>query len=78
MVYMYLYEGVPISCCDAYEEGDGDIHIRDVTCDSSETNITSCTYFNNTVPITHQHDVGVKCRQGLYYINSPFANIYNL
>ena len=51
-------------CCHLFEEGSGDIPIRDVTCGGSEANITACMYVNNTVLTNHQLDVGVQCQQG--------------
>ena len=56
--------GGAIPCCDVFGEGVGDVHIHDVRCVDSETNITGCTYRNNTGYKTHQHDVGVQCQQG--------------
>ena len=51
-------------CCGYYGEGNGTIHIQQVTCSGSERNITSCNYINNTVITSHAQDVGVKCQQG--------------
>ena len=59
-----MNEGLSVPCCDAYGEGDGNIHIRDVTCTGSEENITSCSYFDNTLRTNHQLDVMVQCQQG--------------
>ena len=59
-----MYQGLSVPCCDAYGEGDGFIHIQEVTCTGSEKNITSCSYVNNTVRTNHHLDVMVQCQQG--------------
>ena len=60
------YEGEPVPCCEMFGEGNGDIHVRDVACYGTEINVTSCTYTNDTGPLSHQMDVGVQCQQGMY------------
>ena len=50
------------------------IPIREVTCVGSEANVFTCTYVNNTVPRSHQQDVGVQCEQGEYI----YALLYSL
>ena len=59
-----MYQGVSVPCCDAYGEGEGNIHIQEVECVGSEKNITSCRYVVNTVRINHQQDAMVQCQQG--------------
>ena len=53
-----------IPCC-TFGEGNGPIHIHNVTCADSETIITDCNYLNNTAITSHQQDVGVQCQQGI-------------
>ena len=54
------------SCCDTFGEGGGPVHLHNVSCAGSETNITECEHLNNTAIMNynHQRDVGVKCQQG--------------
>ena len=63
-IRFFIFKGIAVPCCDTYGKGSGMILIRDVTCDGSETNVTSCIYLNNTVLRSHQQDVGVQCEQG--------------
>ena len=57
---------LPIPCCDIFGEGSGPVHLHDVSCTGSETNLTECEHLNSTVIMSndHQQDVGVKCQQG--------------
>ena len=64
ILWPHIHTGSPIPCCDLYGEGNGATHIKNVTCTGSEGNITTCTYFNVTVPSSHKYDVGVHCQQG--------------
>ena len=56
--------GRAVPCCSSYGAGSGHILIRDVYCLGSESNITECTYYDVTVDLSHQYDVGVECHQG--------------
>ena len=62
--YIPSIGGIQIPCCDLFGDGSGPVHIHSVTCVGTETNITNCTYLNNTVITSHQQDVGVQCQQG--------------
>ena len=52
-----------IPCCDIFGKGSGLVHLHNVLCTGSETNITECEHLNNTF-IDHEQDVGVRCEQG--------------
>ena len=58
-------EGEAVPCCGTYKKGSDHILIRNVDCFSGfEDNITACSYFNVTIPPSHDQDVGVRCKQG--------------
>ena len=65
MVHLFfLYsEGVETPSEDEIE-GNGPIHIHNVSCVGSETEITGCNFLYNTNITSHQQDVGVQCQQG--------------
>ena len=57
--------------------GSGHILIRSVKCFSGfEDNITACSYFNVTIPPSHDQDVGVKCKQGQCCLWKPVGAIH--
>ena len=62
------FKGVhmPIPCCDAFGEGSGPVHLHNVSCTGSETNLTECEHLNNIAIMSndHQQDVAIKCQQG--------------
>ena len=45
-----------------YGRGSGPIHIDDVACSGTETNILRCTYDPVTVDCGHSEDAGVQCQ----------------
>ena len=61
---LFMFKGIAVACCDSYGVGSGMIAIRVVRCLGSETNVTTCSYVNNTVLRSNQMDVGVQCEQG--------------
>ena len=61
-----IHTGVAVGCCDIHGEGIGAVHIHNLACSGTEENITTCTYFNTTESLSHEHDVGVQCQQGWY------------
>ena len=44
-----------------YGQGSGPIHLDDVACSGSETNILQCTYDSVTSDCGHSEDAGVQC-----------------
>ena len=45
-----------------YGQGSGPIHIDDVACTGTETNILLCTYDSVTSDCGHSEDAGVQCQ----------------
>ena len=64
LLFFCFCEGEAVPCCGTYGKGNDPIHIRTVGCSGLESDITSCSYFNVTVPPPHTLDVGVMCEQG--------------
>ena len=58
-----------MQCCDVFGASNEEsrIHLYDVECHGSESNIANCTFSENTVDLTHESDVGVKCKQGQFH-----------
>ena len=64
MLVIFIHVGVVGRCCGYYGNGSAAIHFRQVNCSGSESSITSCSYFKNTVTRNLALDVGVECQQG--------------
>ena len=55
-----------------YGRGSGPIHLDDVACAGSETNVLQCTYDPVTSDCGHSEDAGVQCQ-----IDSKLGGLYH-
>ena len=57
----------------SWGHGSGPIHMSEVSCSGSETNIFNCM-FGSTNSCNHNEDVGVECKLLMYFSYFTFFN----
>ena len=61
MILLSKLVGGQFSCCAAYGEGTGPIHMADVSCAGSESSLINCPHISRH-NCGHHKDVSVQCQ----------------
>ena len=59
-----VYTDPAVYASAAFGQGNLPILLDDVSCNGSESTLTSCAYNSSTADCSHAEDAGVKCQYG--------------